>query len=245
MQESKFTIANNERIARDTFKMTLVGDTSAIKASGQFVQVAVDGCFLRRPISVSDFEDGILTLVYKVVGKGTEVMSGMSSYDNVSLITGLGNGFDPERTQNAALLVGGSVGTAPLLLLAKQLVRRGCKVMVALGFASGDSVFYEKEFKALGAKVAIATDDGTLGVKGLVTKAIDLIPDDYDFFYACGPKVMLKALCETLEAPGQVSMEERMGCGTGICYGCTIKTMDGPRRVCADGPVFDKEDIVW
>lgn len=245
MRESEFIISGNERIAEATFRMTLEGDTSAISGSGQFVQIAVDGCFLRRPISVSDCRDGVLTIVYKVVGKGTDAMSRLAAGDKLSLIAGLGKGFDPSKAEKTALLVGGSVGAAPLLLLARELVARGCRVYAALGFASSDAVFYEKELKALGAKVAVATDDGSYGVKGLVTEAIETLDSDYDYFYACGPKPMLKALCRTLDCPGEISMEERMGCGTGICYGCTCMTTSGPKRVCADGPVFKKEEMVW
>lgn len=245
MTEGDYIVRYNKEIAFHTYKMALDGDLSSITGSGQFVQVSVPGKFLRRPISVSDIEGGALILVYKVIGQGTEVMSHMRQGDKVSLITGLGNGFDVAATKKKAMIIGGSVGVAPMMLLAKELLLRGCELEVALGFADAGTVFYAEEFERLGADVAVSTMDGSFGVKGVVTEAMSQLPDDYDYFYACGPKVMMKVLCETLTRPGEISMEERMGCGTGICYGCTCMTASGPKRVCADGPVFKKEDIVW
>lgn len=245
MKEIEFIIDSNCRVAEQTYRMVLNGDTSAISECGQFVQISIPGKFLRRPISVSDCTDGSFVLLYKVVGKGTDYMSKMQAGQPLNVITGLGHGFDPDACKDTALLVGGSVGAAPLLWLAKELIKRGRKVKVALGFANAGFAFYVDEFKALGAEVCVSTDDGSLGVKGIVTAAMAPFEGQYDYFYACGPKVMLRALSQNLDVPGEISMEERMGCGTGICYGCTCQTTAGPRRVCADGPVFKKEEIVW
>lgn len=245
MKECDFTIISNDRIAKGTFRMVLEGDTSGIAGSGQFVQVELPGKFLRRPISVSSFCDGNLVLIYKVVGHGTELMSNMESGEGLSVLTGLGNCFDIDACRSAALLLGGGVGTAPLFELAKELICQGKNVTVVLGFNSSDEVFLKEDFERLGATVYVATMDGSCGVKGFVTDALRQYAPEYDCFYACGPLPMLRAVCSSLEGNGQASMEERMGCGFGICYGCTIQTVKGPRRVCADGPVFNKEDLLW
>ena len=243
MKQSIFKIPSNEKIARDIFKMTLAGDTSAITAPGQFVNIKLDGFFLRRPISVCDCVGENLTLIYKTVGNGTEQMSHMKNGDELDLLTGLGNGYNTETSGDSPLLVGGGVGVPPMYMLCKKLVAEGKKVTVVLGFNSKDDVFYENEFRALGADVHIATADGTYGIKGFVT---DVIKDmQYTFFYTCGPEPMFRAMHKIMKTPGQYSFEERMGCGFGACMGCSCKTLTGNKRICKEGPVMESEEIIW
>lgn len=245
MKNSKFEIISNERIATGTWKMILGGDCSQIKGSGEFVQIVIPGKYLRRPISVCDRSEAQLTLVYKVVGEGTDYMSKLKEGDSIEILSGLGTGFDTDACGGKALLLGGGVGTAPLLLLAKELIAKGKAVSVVLGFNKADEIMLKDEFEAAGAQVIIATADGSVGVKGFVTDAVAQMAHDWDYWYSCGPRPMLKAVCAAIEGTGEVSMEERMGCGFGICYGCTIQTAKGPKRVCADGPVFKAEDMIW
>lgn len=237
----KFEITSISRLTETVYEMTLRGDCSAFTMPGQFVEISIPGLYLRRPISVCDIEGNKLTLVFKTVGKGTEAMARMSPGMEIDLLTGLGKGFDTTRCKDTALLVGGGVGVPPLYLLARKLIGEGKKVKVALGFNSADEIFYADKFRELGANVEIATVDGSSGVKGFVTDAIRQ-PEmkGWDFWYACGPLPMLSALGRELDCEqGEVSMEERMGCGFGACMGCTIETLWGPKRVCKDGPVFD------
>ena len=243
MKQVIFEIKSNELIARSVYKMVLWGDTSEITGSGQFVNIKLDGFYLRRPISVCDSEDGELTLIYKVVGKGTEKMSEMKIGETLDILTGLGNGYDTSVSGDKPLLVGGGVGVPPLYKLAKKLISEGKNVSVILGFNTKDEVFYESEFAALGASVTVTTVDGTMGVKGFVTNALDGI--DYTYFYTCGPEPMLKALYNASVTGGQFSFEERMGCGFGACMGCSCKTVTGNKRICKEGPVLNKEDIIW
>ncbi len=245
MKDVKFTVRSNSVISLNTWKMVLEGDTSAISGSGQFVEISLPGFFLRRPISVNDADAGTLTLVYKVVGKGTDLMSTMKAGDTLDILTGLGNGFHPDATKEAALLLGGGVGTAPLYLLAKELISAGKAVTVVLGFNNAAEAMLVDDFKALGADVYIATMDGSLGSKGFVTDVVMNNDIRFDHYYGCGPLPMLKAVCAGIGGDGEISLEERMGCGCGICYGCTCHTTEGPKRVCADGPVFKKETIIW
>ena len=243
MKQGIFRITSNEKIARDIFKMTLAGDTSAITAPGQFVNVKLDGFFLRRPISVCDCVGENLTLIYKTVGNGTEQMSRMAAGDELDLLTGLGNGYNTKISGGSPLLVGGGVGVPPMYMLCRELISEGKKVTVVLGFNSKDDVFYEDEFKALGADVHIATADGTYGTKGFVT---DVIKDmQYTFFYTCGPEPMFRAMHKMMKTPGQYSFEERMGCGFGACMGCSCKTLTGNKRICKEGPVMESEEIIW
>lgn len=223
--------------------MRLEGDTSDITASGQFVNIKLDGFFLRRPISVCDVEGDILTLIYKVVGGGTEKMSGMLPGEKLDLLTGLGNGYDLTKSGDTPLLVGGGVGVPPLYMLAKKLISEGKSVSVILGFNTKDEVFFEDEFRALGATVRVTTADGSYGTRGFVTDAISGI--NYTYFYTCGPEPMLKALYRATVTGGQFSFEERMGCGFGACMGCSCKTVTGNKRICKEGPVLLKEDIIW
>ena len=243
MKQSIFKITSNEKIARDIFKMTLAGDTSAITAPGQFVNIKLDGFFLRRPISVCDCVGDNLTLIYKTVGRGTEQMSRMKNGDELDLLTGLGNGYNTRTSGDSPLLVGGGVGVPPMYMLCKELISEGKKVTVVLGFNSKDDVFCEDEFKALGADVHISTADGTYGTKGFVT---DVIKDlQYTFFYTCGPEPMFRAMHKIMKTPGQYSFEERMGCGFGACMGCSCKTLTGNKRICKEGPVMESEEIIW
>ena len=242
MKQSIFEIKENVYLTESVLKMTLSGDTSEITRPGQFVNIKLDGFFLRRPISVCDCEDGTLTIVYKVVGSGTEAMSAMKE-GGLDILTGLGNGYDLSVSGDKPLLIGGGVGVPPLYMLAKKLVEEGKEVTVILGFNTKAEVFYEDEFKALGAKVLVTTVDGSYGIKGFVTNAMDGI--DYTYFYTCGPEPMLKAVYNTSVTEGQFSFEERMGCGFGACMGCSCKTITGYKRICKEGPVMRKEEILW
>jgi len=243
MKQSFFTIKENVALTTNVFRMVLEGDTSAITCSGQFVNLLLDGFYLRRPISVCDRVEGLLTLVYKVVGKGTEKMSRMTAGETLDVLTGLGNGYDLSVAGERPLLLGGGVGVPPMYLLAKDLIAQGKKVSVILGFNTKDEIFYENEFRALGADVTVTTVDGSYGVKGFVTDAMKTM--DYTYFYTCGPEPMLKAVWNASLTSGQLSFEERMGCGFGACMGCSCKTLTGNKRICKEGPVMRKEEILW
>ena len=243
MRDVIFKITENTPLTKSVFRMKLEGDVSDITSSGQFVNIKLDGFYLRRPISVCDCEDGVLTLIYKVVGKGTEKMSEMATGTELSILTGLGNGYNTAVSGESPVLIGGGVGVPPLYMLAKKLIAQGKKVTVILGFNTKDEVFCEDDFKALGAKVLVATADGSYGVKGFVTDALKDV--DYTYFYTCGPEPMLKALYKATTTSGQFSFEERMGCGFGACMGCSCKTITGYKRICKDGPVLEKEEILW
>ena len=242
MKQSIFTITKNDKLTSNVFLMELKGDTEGIRC-GQFVNIQLNGLFLRRPISVCDCVGDTLTLIYKVVGKGTEQMSEMSAGESLDLLTGLGNGYDTSLSGDKPLLLGGGVGVPPLYMLCKELIREGKKPTVILGFNKADEVFYENEFRALGAEVIVATADGSYGVKGFVTNAMDGV--DYSYFYTCGPEPMLKAVYKATATSGQMSFEERMGCGFGACMGCSCKTLTGYKRICKEGPVMQKEEILW
>ncbi len=243
MKQSIFEIKTNEALTDSVMKMTLVGDTSDITASGQFVNIKLDGLFLRRPISVCDSVEGELTIIYKVVGKGTEQMRNMTAGEKLDVLTGLGNGYELSAAGDTPLLIGGGVGVPPMYMLAKQLVAAGKKVSVILGFNTKSEVFCEEDFKALGASVTVTTVDGSYGVKGFVTDAMKDM--EYSYFYTCGPEPMLKAIYNTSKTSGQFSFEERMGCGFGACMGCSCKTLYGNKILCKDGPVLVKEEIIW
>ncbi len=245
MDKRIFEIESNRPLAEKVFEMRLRGDASAVKRAGQFVDIAVEGLFLRRPISVCDFAYDSLTLIYKVVGEGTARMAEMKPGGRLDILTGLGNGFDADRTTARAMLVGGGVGVPPLYRLAKDLTARGKEVTAVLGFNRADDIFYANEFAAAGAKVVIATADGSAGTKGFVTDAVRECGAEFDYFYACGPLPMLKALCDATAADGELSFEERMGCGFGACMGCSCKTHKGSKRICKEGPVLRKDEIIW
>ena len=243
MKQSIFTITENVQLTETVFEMKLSGDISDITSPGQFVNIKLDGLYLRRPISVCDSENGVLTLVYKVVGKGTEQMSKMQAGENLDILTGLGNGYNTTVSGDRPVLLGGGVGVPPLYMLCKKLIAQGKEVSVILGFNTKDEIFYEDDFKALGAKVYVTTVDGSYGIKGFVTDALKQV--DYTYFYTCGPEPMLKALYKATTTSGQFSFEERMGCGFGACMGCSCKTISGYKRICKDGPVLEKEEILW
>ncbi len=241
MQQVLLKIIENKPLTENVYKMTLSGDVSDIETPDQFVNIKLDGLYLRRPISVCDCEGDLLTIIYKVVGKGTEMMSKMSE-GTLDVLTGLGNGYNTALSGDRPLLLGGGVGVPPLYMLAKYLIAEGKQVSVVLGFNTKDEVFYEEEFKKLGANVTVTTVDGSYGTKGFVT---DAMGDDYTYFFTCGPEPMLKAIYKKSETSGQFSFEERMGCGFGACMGCSCKTITGYKRICKDGPVIEKEEILW
>ena len=242
MKQGIFQILSNTALTDSVYKMVLEGDTSAITASGQFVNIRLTGKFLRRPISVCDYDERSLTIIYKVVGHGTEAMSAMAPGQELDILTGLGNGYDLELAGDAPLLIGGGVGVPPMYNLAKKLIAMGKTVNVILGFNTKSEIFYEEEFKALGCAVTVTTVDGSYGVKGFVTNAL---PESYTHFYTCGPEPMLKAVYKATATSGQMSFEERMGCGFGACMGCSCKTLTGYKRICKEGPVMKKEEILW
>lgn len=236
-------VTGNARIAENTYEMRLSGDFSSITAPGQFVNFAVEGCYLRRPISVCDVENGILTVVYKTVGKGTEIMSRIRPGETMDVLSGLGNGYDVGAGGERPLLIGGGAGVPPMYMLCKALVRAGARPVAVLGFNSRKEVFYEDEFKAAGAETHVTTVDGSYGIKGYVTDVIGKL--DYTYFYACGPEAMFKAVEKTVKSDGEYSFEERMGCGFGACMGCSCKTKYGSKRICKDGPVLKRGEIIW
>ena len=240
-----YKIVANSPLTRDVYRMVLEGDTQWIMRPGQFVNIELDGLYLRRPISICDWDENTITIIYKVVGRGTEQMSKMSVGEELDVLTGLGNGFNPDIECNEPLLVGGGVGVPPLYHLAKELLAQGKKVSVVLGFNTAAEVFYADEFRQLGAEVYVSTADGSMGVKGFVTDAIRESGVTFDYFYACGPLPMLKALCDNCSQKGELSFEERMGCGFGACMGCSCKTLTGNKRICKEGPVMRREEIIW
>ena len=242
MKQSTFEILHNKLLAPGVYEMLLSGDTSGITAPGQFVQIALPGYYLRRPISVCDCEEGLLTFIYKVVGHGTEYMAALQTGDKLNLLTGLGNGYDLSECGEKPLLIGGGVGVPPMYLLAKKLIAQGAEVSVILGFNTKDEIFYEKEFAALGAHTVVTTVDGSYGVPGFVTNAMTM---PYSYVCTCGPEPMLKAVYDKSETSGAFSFEERMGCGFGACMGCSCKTKYGNKRICKEGPVLKKEEIIW
>lgn len=242
MKQGNFAIIENIALTDNVYKMTLRGDVSAITAPGQFVNIKLDGLFLRRPISVCDVEGDSLTVIYKVVGKGTAQMARMDE-GVLDVLTGLGNGYDLTLSGDRPVLLGGGVGVPPMYILAKKLLAQGKKVSVILGFNTKSEVFYEKEFLALGADVTVTTVDGSYGLKGFVTDALNNM--EYTYFYTCGPEPMLKAVYRASKTSGQMSFEKRMGCGFGACMGCSCKTITGYKRICKEGPVMKKEEILW
>ena len=247
MKQGLFEIIENTALTDSVMRMRLRGDTSAVTRPGQFVNIQLDGFFLRRPISVNDCEGDVLTIIYKVVGKGTSAMQRMQA-GTLDILTGLGNGYDTEKSGDRPLLIGGGVGVPPLYMLAKKLLREGKTVTVILGFNTKSEIFYAEEFRALGCEVYVTTVDGSAGIKGFVTDAIRAIEAEgksYSYFYTCGPEPMLKAVYNATTVSGQFSFEERMGCGFGACMGCSCKTLYGNKRICKDGPVLVKEEIIW
>lgn len=240
-KQNNYKILSNEKIAKDVYKMILEGDTQYITAPGQFINIKLDGKFLRRPISVCDCDENTITIIYKAVGSGTEYMAQLESGEVLDVLTGLGNGYDISKSAKP-LLIGGGVGVPPMYMLAKKLIESGQKPTVILGFNTKEEIFFEEEFRALGCDVRVTTVDGSYGIKGFVT---DAFPEEYDYFYTCGPMPMFKAIENTAKTSGQYSFEERMGCGFGACMGCSCKTKYGNKRICKDGPVLEREEIIW
>ncbi|MBR2971255.1 MAG: dihydroorotate dehydrogenase electron transfer subunit [Clostridia bacterium] len=241
MKQGLYTIAENVPLTHSIYKMKLVGDTSECTRPGQFINILIDGLFLRRPISVADYDEQSITIIYKVVGKGTAAMKKMKVDDTLDVLTGLGNGYDTSCSGDKPLLMGAGVGVPPLYKLAKELVSQGKAVKVLIGFHSASDVFLADDFAAIGADVTVVTSDGSVGKKGRVTQYMD----DYTHVYACGPEGMLKSVYENCTTSAQLSFEERMGCGFGACMGCSCKTVTGYKRICKDGPVLFKEEILW
>ena len=242
MKDILFTIKENRQIAPQTFQMVLEGDCSQITSPGQFVNIHLPGFYLRRPISVCDLEGDQLTIIYKTVGKGTAYMAERKIGETLLLLTGLGNGYDLSCAGFEPLLIGGGAGVPPMYLLAKRLCAEGRTVHVIMGFNKQDEIFYEEEFKKLGCRVTVTTVDASYGKKGFVT---DALPENYSYVYTCGPEPMLKAVYKAIQTQGQFSFEERMGCGFGACMGCSCRTLTGYKRICKDGPVLRKEEILW
>ena len=242
MKQGIYTIASNRPLTADVFEMRLLGDTSAITAPGQFINIKLDGLFLRRPISVCDWDSESITIIYKVVGKGTAQMSRMNEGETLDVLTGLGNGFDVSKCGKKTLVIGGGVGVPPMYGLAKALLKDGKTPVAILGFNKSEELFYEDKFKALGIETIVTTVDGSHGTKGFVTNAL---PESYDYFCTCGPEPMLKAVYNATTTSGLLSFEERMGCGFGACMGCSCETKYGNKRICKDGPVLEKEEIIW
>ncbi len=242
MRQGKFQIIENIPLARDIMSLRLGGDTGAIVRPGQFVNIQVEGCFLRRPLSVCDWDEGSLTLVYRIAGRGTELLAKMKK-GSLDLLTGLGNGFDTAISGDRPLLIGGGLGFTPLYALAKSLIKEGKRVQVILGFASKEQAVYVDKFRALGCEVTVCTEDGSLGIKGYVTRAMEGL--DYSHFYTCGPEAMFRAVSDCSVTSGQFSFEQRMGCGFGACMGCSCETLYGVKRICKEGPVLMKEEIKW
>ena len=244
MHQEIFEILSNEPIAKGIYQLTLAGDTSAVTAPGQFVNLRLDGFYLRRPISVCDWESGRLRLIYKVLGRGTAALTEYPAGKTMDVLTGLGNGFDMTKSGDTPLLVGGGVGIPPLFGLAKGLISAGKRPAAVLGFNKASEVFLAEEFRALGIPVTLCTADGSAGIPGFVTEGMKQAKG-YSYLYACGPEPMLKAVSEASETDAQLSFEERMGCGFVACMGCTHRTKYGNKRICKDGPVLEKEEIVW
>lgn len=242
MKQSVFEIQSNAALADGVYKMLLCGDTSEITVPGQFVNIKLAGNFLRRPLSVCDCEGDSLTVIYKTVGRGTKQLAEMQAGERLDILTGLGNGFDLSCSGKAPLLIGGGAGVSPMYMLAKALREQGKEVSVILGFNTKSEVFFEDEFKKLGCTVAVTTADGSYGTRGFVTAAI---AQGYSHFYACGPEPMLKAVCDATDTSGQLSFEARMGCGFGACMGCSCQTITGSKRICREGPVMRKEELLW
>lgn len=238
-------MVSNEQLTAKSWLMVLEGDTQYVTRAGEFVNIALEGKFLRRPISVCDYDEKTITLLYDVVGEGTKAMSRIKAGEELDLLTGLGNGFSEERECRRPALLGGGVGCAPLYNLAKKFLARGVKPVVILGFNSEKDVVSADMFEAIGVELYIATVDGSVGTKGFVTDVIREQGLECDYFYACGPMPMLKALCKGVEWPGEVSLDERMACGFGVCMCCSVETKSGNKRICKEGPVFDKEDLIW
>ncbi len=242
MKQGLFRIAENRPLTEKVSRLCLEGDCSHVGEPGQFVDLRLEGLFLRRPLSVCDVEGDRLTLLYEESGKGTALLRTLPEGTVLDVLTGLGRGFDRSLAGSSPLLIAGGTGASPLYGLAKRLCAEGRDVTVILGFATAAERFYEEEFRALGVTLCVCTEDGSYGRAGFVTEAMDR-PASY--FYTCGPKAMMQSVCARAETDGQLSLAVRMGCGFGACMGCRVETISGGRRVCKDGPVFGKGEILW
>lgn len=242
MKEVCYTVTENRPLTDSVYSLRLAGQTDAITAPGQFLELRLDGFFLRRPLSICDWDENGVTILYKVVGRGTDWLSQCAAGQKIMALSGLGNGFDVSACGQKPLLVGGGIGVPPMYGLAKRLLAAGKKPTILLGFNTASEIIYEEEFKKLGLRTIITTVDASAGVRGFVT---DALPEDFDVFCACGPLPMLRALCGKTEKRGFLSLEARMGCGFGACMGCTIETRSGAKRVCREGPIFAKEELIW
>lgn len=245
MKQELFEVTENLYIAPGVLRMRLLGNVSEITRPGQFVNIKAEGFYLRRPISVCDIEPGQLTLIYKVVGRGTDWLRRQAPGTFLDLLVGLGNGYDTSFAGKSPLVIGGGVGVPPMYYLAKRLVAEGREVHAILGFNKREEIFLTREFEELGVHTIVATADGSCGVQGFVTDAMRIMENEYSYFYACGPELMLKAVCKASKTEGQLSFERRMGCGFGACMGCSCKTLTGYKRICKEGPVMKKEEILW
>ena len=243
MQQSIFTVKENRQIAKDTWQLRLEGDSSAMTAPGQFAALSIPGAFLRRPFSVTDWAEGGIRLCYQVVGRGTDIMTGLKAGDSIDVLCGLGNGFDTAKAGDRPLLIGGGLGASPMFALCRALCAEGKKPTVLLGFGSAEYAVLIEEFEAMGAKVLVATDDGSMGHRGFVTELMTEL--DYSFFYTCGPEGMYRAINRVAVSEGEISLEARMGCGFGACMGCSVETKKGMKRVCKDGPVMERSELIW
>ncbi|MCC8023260.1 MAG: dihydroorotate dehydrogenase electron transfer subunit [Clostridiales bacterium] len=244
-KKNTYTVRSNQRIARDIYRMVLSGDTHYITAPGQFINISLDGLYLRRPISVCAYDADAITIIYKVVGEGTARMAGMKPHTELDILTGLGNGFTLREDKVKPLLIGGGVGVPPLYQLAKELTALGMEPVAILGFNASEDVFYEAEFRDLGCRVFVSTADGSYGIPGFVTDVMAREAIAYDYVYTCGPGPMLEAVDKAAKTSGQFSFEERMGCGFGGCMGCSCETKYGYKRICKEGPVLEREEIIW
>lgn len=242
MKQQILRVTENIRIAENVYKMVLENPELEEQKPGQFINIRIDGLYLRRPISVCESDPGNVVIIYKVVGKGTEQLSRIRKREYLDVLTGLGNGYDLSKAGDHPLLLGGGVGVPPLIKLARMLRDAGKEVQAVLGFNTKAEVFGEGAFQEMDCKTTVTTVDGSYGVKGFVT---DALPKDYSYFYTCGPEPMLRAVYKATCTSGQFSFEERMGCGFGACMGCSCKTITGYKRICREGPVLEKEEILW
>ena len=244
MKQAIFEIRSNRPLAPGVFELVLAGDTTNFRAPGQFAALALEGFYLRRPLSVCDWDADTLTLVYRTVGQGTAALSAYPPGRKLDLLTGLGNGYALAKSGDRPLLVGGGLGAPPLYALARRLLETGCHPAVVLGFNRAEEVILRPRFEALGLPVTVCTADGSLGVPGFVTAGMARA-GAYSHVYACGPEPMLRAVWEASPVPGQYSFEARMGCGFGACMGCSRPTRSGSKRICREGPVLESEEILW
>ena len=242
MEQTLLRIEENRPLTRDILKIRLTGDVSGVERPGQFVNIKLEGLFLRRPISVFDREEDAITLIYRTVGVGTRRLSEMKAGETLDVLTGLGNGYDLTRAGDRPLLLGGGAGVPPLYWLARVLREQGKRVTAVLGFNSAEDVFAEEDFRKLGCETTVTTADGSHGIRGFVT---DAMPEEYSYFYACGPEPMMRAVDRRAKTDGEFSLEERMGCGFGACMGCSCRTRDGMKRICREGPVLRRGEILW